>query len=158
MFHVVPQNDEQEHVCIGTGCPCEPRVQLDEASGEMICVHHAFDCREVLEQAAAIMNAAGKSGASNAEHRTSNTEQRKVEISDGQLQDGAVFNASFQGAAVGVIQISGTREGVQAALARVEAALKGEPLEPATPTARWVGVGIVIGLLLWLALAWLIFR
>ncbi len=50
MIHVYPLNDEQEHE-IGdtTTCRCDPKLIIDEP--ELIVVHNAWDCRELIEQA-----------------------------------------------------------------------------------------------------------
>jgi hypothetical protein len=60
MWHIHPLNDEREHVLEGSDCWCEPRIFWnDEETGEIlpdgIAVHKSFDCREVVEQAVALM-------------------------------------------------------------------------------------------------------
>lgn len=56
MIHIYPVNDEQDHVLEGVDCPCNPTVNWeDEETGEIyaepICIHNAFDCREIVEEA-----------------------------------------------------------------------------------------------------------
>jgi len=48
IIHVLPVNDLKEHV-EETTCECRPRVEVVE--GGMIAVHHAWDNREIAEQA-----------------------------------------------------------------------------------------------------------
>ena len=55
MIHVTPINDEQEHE-ESSACWCEPTVDWSHA--EAICTHNAADCRELIEQAEAIKEAA----------------------------------------------------------------------------------------------------
>ena len=60
MWHVYPTKDEREHVIEGTSCWCEPRILWnDPETGEIlvegIAVHHAADCREVVEEAERLM-------------------------------------------------------------------------------------------------------
>jgi hypothetical protein len=52
--HIFPINDLREHVLVGPDCPCEPEIKVDGAS--LIVVHNAYDHREIVEQAIAIMN------------------------------------------------------------------------------------------------------
>lgn len=58
--HVVPEDDEMEHVLQGTTCWCLPRTEsYDPRTGKayvnhMIC-HRAADCRELVEQAETIL-------------------------------------------------------------------------------------------------------
>ncbi len=52
--HVYPLNDLHEHLTIGTGCPCEPTVEVIGAN--LLIIHNAFDYREIIEQAIEIMN------------------------------------------------------------------------------------------------------
>lgn len=47
MLHVIPLNDKEEHFEEST-CHCFPRIT--EQDGEMICIHQAFDARELLEE------------------------------------------------------------------------------------------------------------
>jgi hypothetical protein len=47
MIHVTPTNDRQEHFEEST-CNCFPRIV--EQDGEMICIHQAFDARELVEE------------------------------------------------------------------------------------------------------------
>ena len=64
MIHVYPLNDEREHVLEGTDCPCKPEIRWQNLTGEIfeepLCMHHAFDGREVLEEAARILRKAGQ--------------------------------------------------------------------------------------------------
>ncbi len=55
MIHVYPLNDEREHVTEGTICWCEPKLATN--APEMIVIHNASDCRELIEQADAIKDA-----------------------------------------------------------------------------------------------------
>ena len=58
--HVVPEDDEMEHVLVGSTCWCLPRVEsvdprtLKPYCNHMIC-HRAADCREVVEEAERIL-------------------------------------------------------------------------------------------------------
>ena len=52
--HVYPLNDLREHILEGVDCPCEPTVEVIGAS--LLIIHNAFDHREIVEQAIAIMN------------------------------------------------------------------------------------------------------
>ncbi len=52
--HVYPLDDLQEHVTVGTDCPCEPTVTVEGAV--LLIIHNAFDHREIIEQAIDIMN------------------------------------------------------------------------------------------------------
>lgn len=61
MMHVYPINDEQEHDLTGTMCHCNPKVEFAdpvtrEPYSEVLVIHNAFDCREVVEQAEEILN------------------------------------------------------------------------------------------------------
>ena len=47
MIHVYPINDTKNHVLEGTGCHCEPRVEI--APGGTIVIHNAYDMREAQE-------------------------------------------------------------------------------------------------------------
>lgn len=51
--HVIPVNDLKEHEDSST-CECQPRVDIVE--GGMVVVHHAWDNREIVEQATAIID------------------------------------------------------------------------------------------------------
>ena len=46
--HTYPLNDKQEHILIGTDCPCEPRVAVHGAN--LIIMHNSFDHREIIEE------------------------------------------------------------------------------------------------------------
>lgn len=46
MYHVLPLNDIKEHQEEST-CHCQPKVKIE--GGEMICIHNAFDKRELKE-------------------------------------------------------------------------------------------------------------
>ena len=60
MIHILPINDEKEHV-EETTCWCSPHLITDEP--ELIVVHHSADCRELIEEATAISIAvAGEEG------------------------------------------------------------------------------------------------
>lgn len=52
MIHVYPLNDELEHDTDTTMCWCDPF--LDTKQQELIVVHHAADCRELIEEAGGI--------------------------------------------------------------------------------------------------------
>lgn len=52
MYHVLPINDIKPHTEDST-CECIPEIIVVEESGEMICVHNAFDMREIGEEKAA---------------------------------------------------------------------------------------------------------
>lgn len=54
-IHVYPENDLQEHTLQGFGCPCQPTVKMTEGA-TLLIVHNAFDHREIIEQAIAILN------------------------------------------------------------------------------------------------------
>jgi hypothetical protein len=61
MTHVYPVNDEQEHELEGTMCSCGPTVEWNnpltgESYPEVLVIHNAFDCREVVEQAEDILS------------------------------------------------------------------------------------------------------
>ncbi len=60
MIHIVPFNDLKSHVEEGTLCPCEPHVffndpETGEAFAEAIVLHKAWDGRELVEDAEALM-------------------------------------------------------------------------------------------------------
>lgn len=60
MWHIHPLDDEREHVLEGSRCWCEPMIFWnDQDTGEILpdglVVHNAADCREVVEQAEALM-------------------------------------------------------------------------------------------------------
>jgi hypothetical protein len=60
MIHIVPLNDLKPHTEEGTQCPCEPHVFFnDPATGEAlvepIVLHKAWDNREVVEEAEALL-------------------------------------------------------------------------------------------------------
>lgn len=42
--HSFPVNDLQDHILVGTDCPCHPDIKLYGA--EVWVMHHAFDHRE----------------------------------------------------------------------------------------------------------------
>lgn len=44
MTHLYPLDDWIEHKLEGTGCVCEPRLEIED--GEMIVIHNAADGRE----------------------------------------------------------------------------------------------------------------
>lgn len=46
--HVIPIADEQEHRAT-TSCACVPFL-----NGRITWIHHAYDCRELIEEAEAI--------------------------------------------------------------------------------------------------------
>lgn len=50
MLHVLPVNDIKEHTEEST-CECCPTVIIE--NGEMICIHNAYDLREIGEEKAA---------------------------------------------------------------------------------------------------------
>lgn len=54
--HVVPMNDLHEHSLVGTNCHCDPEMIPSEPLP--IIVHAAWDCRELIEQAEVIKEAA----------------------------------------------------------------------------------------------------
>lgn len=59
-MHVYPLNDEQPHELEGTMCHCGPRVlwsdpETGEAYSEVLVIHNAFDCREIVEEAERIL-------------------------------------------------------------------------------------------------------
>jgi len=47
----MPIDDLIEHE-ESTQCPCSPRIEILE---EILVVHHALDCREMIEEAKAIL-------------------------------------------------------------------------------------------------------
>lgn len=51
--HMIPENDEEEHVP-GTFCWCKPEIVSEDADGKhmrpIMVVHKAQDCREVVEE------------------------------------------------------------------------------------------------------------
>jgi len=51
--HVYPLNDLQEHILEGVECPCNPTVKVIGA--DLLIIHNAFDNREIIEEAIAIM-------------------------------------------------------------------------------------------------------
>ena len=53
-IHVLPVNDLREHLDIGTGCSCNPTIELEGAT--LIIIHNAFDCREAIEEAKEIVD------------------------------------------------------------------------------------------------------
>lgn len=53
MIHILPINDEREHE-EETTCWCNPKLITDEP--EVIVVHNAADCRELIEEAETIKN------------------------------------------------------------------------------------------------------
>lgn len=60
MIHIVPLNDLKPHVEEGTHCPCEPHVfwndpKTGETLGEAVVLHKAWDNREVVEEAEALL-------------------------------------------------------------------------------------------------------
>ena len=52
--HVYPLNDLHEHIIEGVECLCNPTVEVIGA--DLLRIHNAFDNREVIEEAVAIMN------------------------------------------------------------------------------------------------------
>jgi len=61
MIHIVPFNDLKQHDETGTQCPCDPHVfWKDPKTGaefnEAIVLHKAWDGRELMEEAQALMN------------------------------------------------------------------------------------------------------
>jgi hypothetical protein len=44
MTHIYPLNDWIEHKLKGTGCVCEPRIEIE--GGELIVIHSAADGRK----------------------------------------------------------------------------------------------------------------
>ena len=62
MIHIVPMNDEKPHDEEGTQCLCEPHVffndhETGEAFADPIVLHRAWDGRELVEEAEALMGA-----------------------------------------------------------------------------------------------------
>ena len=60
MLHIIPLNDEKPHDEDGTQCPCEPHVffndtETGKALAEPIVLHRAWDGRELMEEAEALM-------------------------------------------------------------------------------------------------------
>lgn len=54
IYHVLPVGDLHEHSNnVDEPCPCNPKVQ--EVDGDMVLVHNAWDLREVVEEAQAIL-------------------------------------------------------------------------------------------------------
>lgn len=53
MFHIFPINDEQEHDLESTLCLCSPSIDWELS----LVVHHAFDHREIVEEAQQILDA-----------------------------------------------------------------------------------------------------
>jgi len=61
MIHIVPLNDEKPHDEDGTQCHCNPHMLFNDpytgkALAEAIVLHKAFDGRELVEEAEAMMN------------------------------------------------------------------------------------------------------
>jgi hypothetical protein len=61
MYHIYPTNDEKPHDTESTTCHCGPRIewadpQTGEPYAEALVIHNAFDCREIVEQAEAILS------------------------------------------------------------------------------------------------------
>lgn len=52
--HVYPLNDLRGHVTKGVECPCNPTIEV--IGKNLLIIHNAFDNREVVEEAIAIMN------------------------------------------------------------------------------------------------------
>lgn len=44
MTHIYPLNDWIEHKLEGTGCVCEPRIEIED--GELIVIHNSADGRK----------------------------------------------------------------------------------------------------------------
>lgn len=44
---ISPENDSMEHA-FGVGCECDPLVH--DEGGRRLCVHHAYDRREIRER------------------------------------------------------------------------------------------------------------
>ena len=64
MIHIIPLNDLREHEEEGTMCPCGPTVEWsDPVTGkpyaEAVVIHNAWDNRELVEQAEAIIAGRG---------------------------------------------------------------------------------------------------
>lgn len=55
-IHIVPVNDSQEHY-LTVECFCEPEIRTK--NGVPIFVHSAYDGREIVEQAEAIIKGVG---------------------------------------------------------------------------------------------------
>jgi hypothetical protein len=51
--HVVPTNDRQSHLW-DEDCPCSPTIKV--YGDDRVIVHNAWDYREIIEQAVAILN------------------------------------------------------------------------------------------------------
>lgn len=47
MMHVYPLDDIYEHDTEGTGCACQPKIEI--VSGELLVIHNSWDGREFLE-------------------------------------------------------------------------------------------------------------
>lgn len=53
-LHVYPLNDLREHITDGSGCPCNPTVEV--VGAYLLYIHNAWDHREIVEQALEILN------------------------------------------------------------------------------------------------------
>ena len=52
IYHVVPLNDTEEHS--DSDCDCLPKLEVLD-NGNMVLIHHAFDCRVAVELANEIL-------------------------------------------------------------------------------------------------------
>ena len=46
--HIAPIDDLQEHELEGTGCQCNPRIEVNGAG--LLIIHNAYDNREFFEE------------------------------------------------------------------------------------------------------------
>lgn len=60
MIHVYPLDETARHDLSdsGTGCACHPRIDL--TLPEMLVIHRSADARELVEDAEALVNGAGR--------------------------------------------------------------------------------------------------
>lgn len=55
MIEVIPIQDTEQHAYNGR-CKCNPDIEINSISGEVIIVHMAFDGRHLIEQVNDILN------------------------------------------------------------------------------------------------------
>lgn len=57
IYHITPINDLKEHE-ESSVCPCDPTIKTI-ITGDVLCIHNAYDGREGVEWANEILNIAG---------------------------------------------------------------------------------------------------
>lgn len=60
MIHIFPVNDLKPHDTESTMCECVPAVEWEDPKtgkpyAEALVIHHAWDCREAVEEAEALL-------------------------------------------------------------------------------------------------------